>query len=87
MCRSSAREHRRETKIGRQLGLDGSHRHAGQDRPAGLVDSKVKARLNELGATTMPGSPADFSELIARETDRWGKVIRSSGFKVSVREK
>jgi tripartite-type tricarboxylate transporter receptor subunit TctC len=54
---------------------------------AGLVDPKVKARLNELGATTMPGSPADFSELIARETDRWGKVIRSSGFKMSVREK
>jgi tripartite-type tricarboxylate transporter receptor subunit TctC len=54
---------------------------------AGLADPKVRARLNELGATTMPGSPADFARLIARETEKWGKVIKSSGFKMNPREK
>jgi tripartite-type tricarboxylate transporter receptor subunit TctC len=49
---------------------------------AGLTDSKLRARLTELGATTMPGSPADFAKLIARETDKWSKVIRSSGVKI-----
>ena len=49
---------------------------------SGLSDPKLRARLNELGATTMPGSPVDFAKLIARETDKWGKVIKSSGFKL-----
>jgi hypothetical protein len=29
----------------------------------------------------LPGSPADFGKLIAAETDKWGKVIRSAGIK------
>ena len=49
---------------------------------AGLADPKLRARLAELGATTHAGSPADFAKLIARETERWSKVIRSSGVKI-----
>ena len=43
----------------------------------GLADPKLKARLADLGATVLPGSPADFGKLIADETEKWGKVIRA----------
>jgi hypothetical protein len=29
----------------------------------------------------MMGSPADFSKLIAEETEKWGKVIRAANIK------
>ncbi len=50
---------------------------------AGLADPKIKARLAELGATAMPGSPADFGAFIARETEKHRKVIREA--KITVR--
>ena len=48
---------------------------------AALADPAIKARLEALDASAMPGSPADFATLIADETERWGKVIRSTGIK------
>ena len=48
---------------------------------AALDDSKMKARLAELGGTALAGSPADFGKLIANETDKWGKVVKFSGAK------
>jgi tripartite-type tricarboxylate transporter receptor subunit TctC len=48
---------------------------------ASLADSKIKARLTELGGTAFPGSPADFGRLIAEETDKWAKVIRAANIK------
>ena len=45
---------------------------------AELADSKVEARLADLGGTALPGSPADFGRLIAAETEKWGKVIRAA---------
>jgi tripartite-type tricarboxylate transporter receptor subunit TctC len=48
---------------------------------AGLADPKLKARLAELGGTVLAGSPADFSKLIADETEKWGKVIRAAKLK------
>jgi tripartite-type tricarboxylate transporter receptor subunit TctC len=48
---------------------------------AGLADPKIKARLAELGGTAFVGSPADFSKLIADETEKWGKVIRAANIK------
>jgi tripartite-type tricarboxylate transporter receptor subunit TctC len=48
---------------------------------AALVDPKIKARLDELGVVAMPGTPADFGKLIADETARWTKVIRTAGIK------
>jgi tripartite-type tricarboxylate transporter receptor subunit TctC len=48
---------------------------------AALEDSRMKARLAELGGTILPGSPADFGNLIAGETEKWGKVIRAANIK------
>jgi tripartite-type tricarboxylate transporter receptor subunit TctC len=45
---------------------------------AGLVDPKIKARLADLDGTVLVGSPADFAKLIAAETEKWGKVIRTA---------
>lgn len=50
---------------------------------ASLTDPKIKARLAELGGTVIPGSPKDFAKLIADETAKWGKVVRSAGLKAS----
>ena len=46
-----------------------------------LADPKIKARLADLGGTTLPGSPADFGKLIADETEKWGTVIRAANIK------
>jgi tripartite-type tricarboxylate transporter receptor subunit TctC len=48
---------------------------------AGLSDPKIKARLADVGATALLGSPADFGRLIADETEKWGKVIRAANIK------
>jgi tripartite-type tricarboxylate transporter receptor subunit TctC len=48
---------------------------------AALADPKMKARLADLGATGLPGSPADFGRLIAEETEKWAKVIKFAGIK------
>jgi len=48
---------------------------------AGLADPKMKARLAQLGGITLAGSPADFRKLIADETEKLGKVIRSVNIK------
>jgi hypothetical protein len=29
------------------------------------------------------GSPADFAKLIARETEKWARVIKTSGIKIN----
>jgi tripartite-type tricarboxylate transporter receptor subunit TctC len=46
---------------------------------AALADPKLKARLAELGAVPLSGSPADYAKLVADETDKWGKVVKLSG--------
>ena len=48
---------------------------------AALDDPKMKARIADLGGAPLPGSPADFARLIADETEKWGKVIRSANIK------
>jgi tripartite-type tricarboxylate transporter receptor subunit TctC len=52
-----------------------------QEIIAGLADPKIRARLAGLGATALPGSPADFRKLIAEETEKWGKVVKFAGIK------
>ena len=49
---------------------------------ASLADSKVRARLADLGGKPLTLSPADFGKLIAEETEKWGKVIRKANIKV-----
>jgi tripartite-type tricarboxylate transporter receptor subunit TctC len=46
---------------------------------AGLADPKLRARITELGATVLAGSPADFAKMVAGETEKWGKVVKASG--------
>ena len=48
---------------------------------AALEDPKLKTRLLELGGTLLPGSPADFSRLVADDTEKWGKVVRAVNIK------
>jgi tripartite-type tricarboxylate transporter receptor subunit TctC len=48
---------------------------------AGLADPPLKARLADLGASVLVGSPADYGRLIAEETEKWGKVIRGADIK------
>jgi tripartite-type tricarboxylate transporter receptor subunit TctC len=48
---------------------------------AALADPKITARLADLGATVLLGSPADFAKLIADDTEKWGKVIRALNIK------
>jgi tripartite-type tricarboxylate transporter receptor subunit TctC len=46
-----------------------------------LADLKIKAQLADLGSLVLAGSPADFGRLIAEETEKWGKVIRTANIK------
>ena len=46
---------------------------------AGLADPGLKARLAELGGILMPGTPAQFGQVIAEETEKWAKVIKTGG--------
>ena len=48
---------------------------------AALADPAMKARLADLGGIVLAGSPADFGKLIAVETDKWAKVIRTGNIK------
>ena len=48
---------------------------------AALADAKIRARFADLGGATLAGSPADFGNLIAEQTDRWAKVIRAADIK------
>jgi tripartite-type tricarboxylate transporter receptor subunit TctC len=48
---------------------------------AALSDPKMLARLSELEASPIAGSPTDFGKLIAEETEKWGKVVKFAGIK------
>jgi len=46
-----------------------------------LGDSELTAKLVELGAVLLPGSPADFADRIARDTEKWANVVRFAGIR------
>jgi tripartite-type tricarboxylate transporter receptor subunit TctC len=46
---------------------------------AGLADPGMKARFADLGGTVLAGSPADFGKFLAKDTEKWAKVIRFAG--------
>jgi tripartite-type tricarboxylate transporter receptor subunit TctC len=48
---------------------------------AALASAVMEARLADLGGTPLPGSPSDFGQLIANETEKWGEVIRAANIK------
>jgi tripartite-type tricarboxylate transporter receptor subunit TctC len=46
---------------------------------AALADPAIKARLDDVGAIVLAGSPADFGAFIAEETQKWARVVRFAG--------
>ncbi len=46
---------------------------------AGLADSKIKARIVELGGTVLGGTPAEFAAIISEATQKWARVIKFAG--------
>jgi tripartite-type tricarboxylate transporter receptor subunit TctC len=49
---------------------------------AGLSDPTLLAQFASLGATPMRGTPAELGRVIAEETERWGRVVRTAGIRV-----
>jgi tripartite-type tricarboxylate transporter receptor subunit TctC len=48
---------------------------------AGLADSRIKAQLAQTGGAPMPMTSGEFGNLIAADTEKWGKVIRTGKIK------
>jgi tripartite-type tricarboxylate transporter receptor subunit TctC len=48
---------------------------------AALADPAVKARMADLGSEPLLGSVADFTKLVAEETEKWAKVVKFAGLK------
>ena len=49
---------------------------------AALATADAKARLADLGVQPMLMTPAQFGDFIAKENDKWGKVIRAANIKL-----
>jgi tripartite-type tricarboxylate transporter receptor subunit TctC len=48
---------------------------------AGLADPRMKTRIADLGGKVLALSPADFGKLIASDTEKWARVIRTAHIK------
>ena len=46
-----------------------------------LADPRLKARFADLGGAPMPMTPAEFGNLVVRETEKWAKVVKFFGAK------
>ena len=49
---------------------------------AAFADPTTRARIVDLGGTPLPGSPADFGRFVAKEVEKWDKVVEFSGTKI-----
>jgi tripartite-type tricarboxylate transporter receptor subunit TctC len=49
---------------------------------AALADAAMKARFAAISGEPIAGTPAQFGELITEETEKWAKVVKSTGLKV-----
>jgi tripartite-type tricarboxylate transporter receptor subunit TctC len=47
-----------------------------------LADPKLKARFADLGGTVLALTPGEFGKLLADETEKWGKIVRSANIKL-----
>jgi tripartite-type tricarboxylate transporter receptor subunit TctC len=52
-----------------------------QEINIGLADPKITRRIAELGDVPLALSTADFARLVADETEKWAKVIRTANIK------
>jgi len=48
---------------------------------AALNDPGMSAKFAEIGGEPLAGSPSAFGQLIAEETEKWGKVVKFTGLK------
>jgi tripartite-type tricarboxylate transporter receptor subunit TctC len=48
---------------------------------AGLADTKLKARLAELGSSPFVASPSEFGKHLAEQTEKWGRVVKAANLK------
>jgi tripartite-type tricarboxylate transporter receptor subunit TctC len=48
---------------------------------AALTDPGMRAKFAEIGGEPLVGSPSEFGLLIAKETDKWGEVVKFTGLK------
>jgi tripartite-type tricarboxylate transporter receptor subunit TctC len=46
-----------------------------------LADPKIRARISDLGSAVFASSPVEFTNFIAADTEKWGKVIRAANIK------
>jgi tripartite-type tricarboxylate transporter receptor subunit TctC len=46
---------------------------------AGLADPKLAARIADMASMPLPMTSAAFGDLIARETEKWARVVKFSG--------
>jgi tripartite-type tricarboxylate transporter receptor subunit TctC len=46
---------------------------------AALATPAMKTRLADLGGAPLAGTPAEFGDLIVKDTEKWGKVVKFSG--------
>jgi tripartite-type tricarboxylate transporter receptor subunit TctC len=56
------------TKLNREINL-------------GLADPGIRERFAQLGVEAFLSSPSDFAQLIAADTEKWGRVIRAADIK------
>jgi len=48
---------------------------------AALANPQLRASFAKLGGQPTPMTPAEFGQLVARETEKWAKVIKGAGIK------
>jgi tripartite-type tricarboxylate transporter receptor subunit TctC len=48
---------------------------------AGLADATVRKRLAEVGAVPLPFTPDAMRAMIARDYEKWGRVVKAAGLK------
>jgi tripartite-type tricarboxylate transporter receptor subunit TctC len=48
---------------------------------AGLADPRMRTRITDLGNTPLALSAAEYSKLLAEETEKWGEVMKFAGIK------
>jgi tripartite-type tricarboxylate transporter receptor subunit TctC len=48
---------------------------------AAFADPGMKSRFAGIGGEPLAGTPDAFAKFIAGETEKWGKVVKSTGMK------
>ncbi len=49
---------------------------------AAFTDNAMQSRFAAVSGDPLPGAPASFGKLIADETEKWAKVVKSARLKV-----